>query len=129
MYQARATRKMREYFFDQRENASSRVREPLRINISPAALIFRQHAVLTTSEWSWFIALSLFTGLVFFANKLLLFTEFNNWALVAYATDFIKASATEQYVVRLLNTPNVLFTMIYVYARDVFPSLNSYTLY
>lgn len=106
----------------------SRYRARSKIKTSQPTLHFPQ-SVLTSSEAFWLAALALLTALVFFANKILLFTEFNNWALVAYATDFIKASATDKYVIRLLNTPNALFTLIYIYLRVVFPFLNSYTLY
>ena len=99
-------------------------------NKTPAApALSFQGRTLTKAEAGWLAALSLLAALLFLANKVMLLTEFNNWALVAYATDFIKAGTTEKFIIRLVNTPNVLFTFIYFYLRDVFPAVNSYTLY
>ena len=129
MDDAHATWKWRENLITQAKKAWLSNLTASRAGTSLTAPGFPQHIVLTRSEAFWFVALSAFSALVIFANKVLLFTEFNNWALVAYATDFIKSSTTQNYVLTLLNTPNVLFTMIYIYVRDVFPFLNSYTLY
>jgi hypothetical protein len=128
MNKACTDRKRLKVFIDYTKDALSNEQALRKISISPTSSLF-QRKILTKSEAFWFAALSALTAFVFFANKILLFTEFNNWALVAYATDFIRSSASEKYIIGLLNTPNVLFTLVYIYIRDLVPFFNSYTLY